>query len=43
MPENSTGILWLDIIILLVLPVIIGPIFIFFKSCGIDIVCIKKI
>ena len=32
MPENSTGILWLDIIILLVLPIIIGPIFIFFKS-----------
>ena len=30
--EGTTGILWLDVIILLILPVFIGPLFLFGKS-----------
>ena len=30
--EGTTGVLWLDIIILLVLPIFIGPLFLFLKS-----------
>ena len=30
--EGTTGVLWLDVIILLILPIIIGPLFLFGKS-----------
>ena len=32
MSEGATGILWLDMVTFILLPIIIGPIFIFFKS-----------